>query len=92
METTAGNPQLRANVIAILRTIAPEVEEGELRDDRPLRQQVDLDSMDWLNFLIGISEHLKVSIPEADYGRLVTLDDLLGYLRARLGQPPAPRD
>lgn len=84
METTPGNPQLRANVIAILRTIAPEVEEGELRDDRPLRQQVDLDSMDWLNFLIALHQRLQVHIPEADYGRLVTLDDLLAYLRARL--------
>ena len=78
-------PELRANVIAILRSIAPEVEADELRDDRPLRQQVDLDSMDWLNFLIGISEQLKVSIPEADYGRLVTLRNLLDYLRAKLG-------
>ncbi|MBD5803586.1 acyl carrier protein [Azoarcus sp. Aa7] len=78
-------PELRANVIAILRSIAPEVEADELRDDRPLRQQVDLDSMDWLNFLIGISEQLKVSIPEADYGRLVTLANLLDYLRAKLG-------
>ncbi|WP_041657063.1 acyl carrier protein [Azoarcus sp. KH32C] len=79
------HPELRANVIAILRTIAPEVEADELRDDRPLRQQVDLDSMDWLNFLIGISERLGVSIPEADYGRLATLADLLAYLRAKLG-------
>ena len=78
-------PELRANVIAILRSIAPEVEADELRDDRPLRQQVDLDSMEWLNFLIGISEQLKVSIPEADYGRLVTLRNLLDYLRAKLG-------
>lgn len=78
-------PELRANVIAILRGIAPEVEADELRDDRPLRQQVDLDSMDWLNFLIGISEQLKVSIPETDYGRLVTLGNLLDYLRAKLG-------
>lgn len=78
-------PELRANVIAILRSIAPEVEADELRDDRPLRQQVDLDSMDWLNFLIGISAQLKVSIPEADYGSLVTLRNLLDYLRAKLG-------
>jgi acyl carrier protein len=85
MKMTTNDPELRANVIAILRTIAPEIEVDELRDDRPLRQQVDLDSMDWLNFLIGISQQLNVSIPEADYGRLVTLDDLLGDLRARLG-------
>ena len=69
--------ELRAVVIATLKTIAPEVEEGDLRPDRPLRNQVDLDSMDWLNFLIGLHEKLKVEIPEADYARLVTLLSLI---------------
>jgi len=76
--------ELRAVVIATLKTIAPEVEEGDLRPDRPLRNQVDLDSMDWLNFLIGLHEKLKVEIPEADYARLVTLGDVLDYLRKKL--------
>lgn len=76
--------ELRAVVIATLKTIAPEVEEGDLRPDRPLRNQVDLDSMDWLNFLIGLHEKLKVEIPEADYARLVTLGDVLDYLKVKL--------
>lgn len=78
--------ELRAVVIATLRTIAPEVEEGDLRPDRPLRNQVDLDSMDWLNFLIGLHEKLKVDIPEADYAKLVTLGDLLDYLGRKLAK------
>ena len=76
--------ELRAVVIATLKTIAPEVEEGDLRPDRPLRNQVDLDSMDWLNFLIGLHEKLKVEIPEADYAKLVTLGDVLDYLKVKL--------
>ncbi len=76
--------QLRTTVITILQTVAPEVEEGDLQDERPLRQQVDLDSMDWLNFLIGLDEALKVDIPESDYGRLVTLADVLDYLQEKL--------
>jgi acyl carrier protein len=76
--------ELRAVVIATLKTIAPEVEEGDLRPDRPLRNQVDLDSMDWLNFLIGLHEKLKVDIPEADYAKLVTLGDVLDYLQKKL--------
>lgn len=75
---------LRAVVIATLKAIAPEVEEGDLRPDRPLRNQVDLDSMDWLNFLIGLHEKLKVDIPEADYAKLVTLGDVLDYLKRKL--------
>lgn len=76
--------ELRAVVVATLKTIAPEVEEDDLRPDRPLRNQVDLDSMDWLNFLIGLHEKLKVDIPEADYAKLVTLGDVLDYLKAKL--------
>ena len=76
--------ELRAVVIVTLKTIAPEVEEGDLRPDRPLRNQVDLDSMDWLNFLIGLHEKLKVDIPEADYAKLVTLGDVLDYLQKKL--------
>ena len=78
--------ELRAVVIATLKTIAPEVEEGDLRPDRPLRNQVDLDSMDWLNFLIGLHEKLKVDIPEADYAKLVTLGDVLDYLGGKLAK------
>jgi len=79
-----NDTELRAAVIAELRTIAPEVDGDELRDDRPLRRQVDLDSLDWLNFLVGLHQRLAVEIPEADYPQLATLDDLIGYLRARL--------
>lgn len=76
-----NDTELRAAVIATLQSIAPEVEPGLLRDDQPLRLQVDLDSMDWLNFLIGLNQRLQIEIPESDYGRLVTLNDLLDYLR-----------
>jgi acyl carrier protein len=41
--------------------------------------------MDWLNFLIGLHQRLGVNIPEADYAQLVTLDNVLDYLQARLG-------
>jgi len=77
--------EIRAVALATLLSIAPEVEADELRGDRPLRNQVDLDSMDWLNFLLGLHEKLKVDIPEADYARLITLDDVVAYLQKKLG-------
>jgi acyl carrier protein len=80
--------EIRAVALATLLSIAPEVEADELRGDRPLRSQVDLDSMDWLNFLLGLNKRLKVEIPEADYARLVTLDDVVAYLMKRLGIGP----
>ena len=76
--------ELKSQVLGILATIAPEIEPGELRGDKALRSQVDLDSMDWLNFLVALHERLKVDIPETDYAKLVTLEDLLGYLNRKL--------
>lgn len=76
---------IRAVVLATLQSIAPEVEVATLRGDRPLRNQVDLDSMDWLNFLLGLNKQLKVEIPEVDYRKLVTLDDVVAYLEAKSG-------
>lgn len=75
---------LRETVVATLRGIAPEVVDSELASEWPLRQQVDLDSMDWLHFLVGLHAALQVDIPESDYGRLHTLDDLLDYLQDKL--------
>jgi acyl carrier protein len=75
---------IRAVVLATLQSIAPEVEADALRGDRPLRNQVDLDSMDWLNFLLGLNQRLKVEIPEVDYRKLITLDDVVAYLQARV--------
>jgi acyl carrier protein len=77
--------ELKAAVIGELKRIAPEVEEGELKADRPLRDQVDLDSMDWLNFLVALHERLQVEIPESDYARLGTLDQTVAYLAKKLG-------
>ncbi|HEX5286155.1 MAG TPA: phosphopantetheine-binding protein [Polaromonas sp.] len=76
--------ELLAAVVSTLKSIAPEMEESDLVADQPLRAQVDLDSMDWLNFLIGLHDKLKVDIPESDYARLRTLNDLLDYLRAKV--------
>jgi acyl carrier protein len=76
--------EIRTRVVGVIKSIAPEVEEGELRADRPLRDQVDLDSMDWLNVLVAVHEKLNVDIPEADYRKLVTLNDIVAYIGAKL--------
>jgi acyl carrier protein len=76
--------EIRSGVVASIKSVAPEVETAELADDRPLREQVDLDSMDWLNVIVGFHERFKVDIPEADYARLVTLKDIVTYLAAKL--------
>lgn len=76
--------QIREAIFAVLKGIAPELDPGTLEPDRPLRDQVDLDSMDFLNFILGLHKKLGVQIPETDYRKLFTLDDLLAYLKAKL--------
>ncbi len=75
--------QVRTTIAEVLTTIAPEVDLATVDPGSPLRDQIDLDSMDWLNVIVGLHERLKVDIPEADYARLVTLDDLVAYLAAK---------
>ena len=74
---------VRTTVLSELTTIAPEVEPDEIEDTVLLRDQVDLDSMDWLNFLQRIHKRFNVDIPENDYQSLRTLDDVVRYVEAR---------
>jgi acyl carrier protein len=76
--------QVRARMLEILKTLAPEMDVAELVADAPLRKQIDLDSMDWLNVLVAIHERLGVNIPETDYGKLATLDRIVVYLAEKL--------
>ena len=73
---------IRAGVVAELISIAPEIEESDLSDNELLRDQVDLDSMDWLNFLVRLHTRFEVDIPESQYASLRTIDDLTGYITA----------
>jgi acyl carrier protein len=75
---------IRAGVIATIREVAPEVEAAELNSARALRQQVDLDSMDWLNVIIGWHKRFGVEIAEADYGKLTTIDAVVAYIAQRV--------
>ena len=73
---------LRAVVLRELARIAPEIDPATLRGDVALREQVDIDSMDFLNFVIALSETVAVEVPEADYPKLATLDGCVAYLAA----------
>lgn len=82
--------ELMRAVLAVLHEVAPEVDADTLDPRASLREQVDLDSMDFLNFVIGLKAKLGVVVPEADYPALATLDGCVGYLRTRLAGAPAP--
>ena len=76
-------PTIRNSISRILASIAPEVSLDQIVATVPLRDQIDLDSMDWLNFIVGLHEQLHVDIPEADYRKLRTLNELIAYLGAK---------
>ena len=76
--------QIRATVLAELSEVAPELEPQSLDPKAELRNQLDLDSMDFLNFVLGLHKALGVDIPEADYRKLATLDSCVAYLAAKV--------
>ena len=83
-----NSEQVRTEVLAIFKRLAPEVDPAQIVPDQVLRTQVDLDSMDWLNVLVSIHEQLGVNIPELDYGKVVTLDAMVAYLTDKLAASP----
>ena len=76
--------ELRAAVLAALVGVAPEAEEIALDPAENLRDQLDIDSMDFLNFMIAVHESVGVEIPEADYGQVASLDGCVSYLSRKL--------
>lgn len=79
-----NHEQIRAQVLAIVKRLAPEIDPARIIPDKPLRTQIDLDSMDWLNVLANIHEHMGVNIPECDYGKVVALDGIVAYLAEKM--------
>jgi acyl carrier protein len=75
--------EIRATVLQVLGDIAPDADLAGIDPGESLREQFDLDSMDFLNFAIGLHQRLGVEIPEADYPRLASLDGAVAYLRAQ---------
>jgi len=77
---------LRQLLIQEITSIAPDIDADSFDDRARLRDDYDMDSMDSLNLASAIHKRLKISIPEADFGKLQTLDDIMNYLQARLPQ------
>ncbi|MEW6707615.1 MAG: acyl carrier protein [Pseudomonadota bacterium] len=74
---------LRDTVIGCVLDIAPEADFSRVNAQRSLREQLDLDSFDFLNLLIALHEKLGVQVPESDYAQVDSLDGLVNYLAQR---------
>ena len=76
--------QIRETIFRVLRPITPEADFNKLAPDENMQEALDIDSFDVLKFFILLWEELGVEIPEEDYGEIITLNDLIGYLAARI--------
>lgn len=79
-----SDDELKAIVLRAISDIAPEADLAHLDPTVDVREQLDIDSMDSLNIMIGIHEATGVDIPEADYPLMNTLNACVAYLAKKL--------
>ena len=72
--------EARSLIDEVLRGIAPEADLATIGGAEDLREAFDLDSMDFLNFVVALHERTGADIPEGDYPKLRTLDGATAYL------------
>ena len=83
-------PQIREVIIGILERIAPDEDLSNLDDSKPFREQMELDSMDFLDIVMELRKQYRVQIPEEDYQNLVTMDSTVAYLTPMLKDATSP--
>lgn len=76
--------EIRAAIVNIIKDIAPDEDLSHLKGDLRLREQIDLDSMDFLDIVMELRKRYNVEVPEADYTKLATLDSSVDFLEPTL--------
>lgn len=74
--------EIRAAIIKELVNVAPDIDPTAVEDDKSLRDEYDLDSMDSVNLVIALHRRLGVSIPDSEFARLQSVQDIVTYLHA----------
>ena len=82
MNTPLSEDEMRSRILRLLGEIAPEADTTSLRPDVSFRDQLDLDSMDFLNFVVALHKEFHIEIPESDYPKYMTLNGCLTQLSA----------
>ena len=76
--------EIQKLVLGIISDIAPDEDLSNVKPDVRLRDQLDLDSMNFLDIVMELRKRHKVEVPEEDYMRLSTLNGCVEYLRPKL--------
>lgn len=75
--------EIREQILQLIRPIAPETDVQSLDTTNNLREELDIDSVDWLNLIVSIDETFGIDIPESDYEQLTSLDSIIRYVSRR---------
>jgi acyl carrier protein len=84
MEVMTNRDEIEAAVIEELGNIAPDIDASAADRNADLREEFDIDSMDFLNLVIALHERLGVEIPEVDYPKLASIAGAVSYLDGRV--------
>ncbi len=84
-----GDQQAKDVVLAIIATVAPDADLSDVKGDVPLRDQLDLDSMDFLDIVMELRKRYKIEVPKEDYPELASLDSCAAYIAPKLAAASA---
>jgi len=76
--------QIRATILEIISQIIPDEDLSALKGDIPIREQVELDSMDFLDIIMELRKRYGIEVPESEYTEMATLDGSVAYLEPRM--------
>lgn len=76
--------EIRDEILDILSDIAPDEDLSQLADDKPFREQLELDSMDFLDIVMELRKRHRVQVPEGDYQQLASMESTVTYLEPKL--------
>jgi len=75
---------IREEILEILSTIAPDEDLTGLDPEKPFREQLELDSMDFLDIVMELRKRHRIQVPEEDYKNLASLNSTVAYLEPRM--------
>ena len=76
--------EIKEAVVAILSDIAPDEDLSNLKEEVPFRDQLELDSMDFLDIVMELRKRYRIRIPEEDYQELASMESTVNYLEPRM--------
>jgi acyl carrier protein len=81
-----NDTELKGILIELLRQIAPDTEPADLKPTDHIRDNLNIDSFDFLQFIVALDEKIGIEIPEAEYSNVTTLQDMMGYIQNAMAE------